>query len=134
MLCHRTGTVDVHVSTVSPAQPSHSEAQVNPGGGGDTSSPQVAVTTVVSTLATTLYGPPSILSVPSRHTVTTGVCLERQVGPSARMEALMQHNQTAGFGETQRSLGSPQLLEDPPQIECTMTGGYASLTGHRARI
>ena len=30
-----------------------------------------------------------------------------------------------------RSLSLPQLLHvgDPPQIECTMTGGYASLPG-----
>ena len=98
MLCHGTGRdVDVHVSTVSPAQQSHSEAQDDPGGRGDTHSPLVAVTTVVSTLATTVCGPPSILSVPPRPAVPTGVYLERQVVPSARMEALMQHYQAAGF-------------------------------------
>ena len=54
------GTVNVHVSTVFPAQQSHSEAQNDPGGRGDTPSPLVAVTTEVSTLATAVCGPPSI--------------------------------------------------------------------------
>ena len=54
------GTVNVHVSTVFPAQQSHSEAQDDPGGRGDTPSPLVAVTTEVSTLATAVCGPPSI--------------------------------------------------------------------------
>ena len=85
------GTFDVHVFTVSPAQQSHSEAQDDPGGRGDTHSPLVAVTTMVSTPTTTVCGPPSILSVPSRPTVTTGICLERQFVPSAHMETLMQH-------------------------------------------
>ena len=39
----------VHVSTISPAQQSHSEAQDHLGGPADTNSPLVAVTTVVST-------------------------------------------------------------------------------------
>ena len=41
----------------------------------------------------------------------------------------MQHYQAAGFQG--RSLSLPQLLHvgDPPQIECTMTGGYVSLPG-----
>ena len=39
------GEVDVHVSTVSPAQQSHSEAQDHPRGRGDTNSSLVAVTT-----------------------------------------------------------------------------------------
>ena len=44
------GEVDMHVPTVSPAQQSHSEAQDHPDGRGDTNSPLVAVTTVVSKL------------------------------------------------------------------------------------
>ena len=91
------GTVDVQVSAVSLSQQSHSEAQDDPGGRGETRSPLVVVTTMVSTVTTTVCGPPSILSVPSRPTVTTGICLERQVVPSAHMEALMQHYQAAGF-------------------------------------
>ena len=58
------GEVNVHVSTVSPAQQSHSEAQDHPDGRGDTHRPLVAVTTVVSTPATIKCGSPAtILSV-----------------------------------------------------------------------
>ena len=41
--------------------------------------------------------PATILSVPQRPFVTTGLYLKRQVIPSGRMEALMQHYQAAGF-------------------------------------
>ena len=92
------GEVNVHVSTVSPAQQSHSEAQDHPDGRGDTHRPLVAVTTVVSTPAMIECGSPArILSVPQRPVVTTGLYLKQQVIPSARMEALMQHYQAAGF-------------------------------------
>ena len=91
------GEVDIHVSTVPPAQQSHSEAQDHSGGQGDTHSPLVAVTTLVSTLTMSVCGPPMFLSVPPRPTVTTGICLGRQVISSACMEALMQHYQAAGF-------------------------------------
>ena len=103
------GAVDVHVSTISPALQSHSEAQDNPGEPGDTHSPLVAITTMVSTLATTVCGPASILSAPSRPTVTTGICLKRQVVPFACMEALMQHYQAAGFSrEVSRPATAPR--------------------------
>ena len=49
------GEVDVHVSTVLPAQQSHSEAQDHAGGRGDSHSPLVAVTTVVSTFTTSVW-------------------------------------------------------------------------------
>ena len=92
------GEVNVHVSTVSPAQQSHSEAQDHPDGRGGTHRPLVAVTTMVSTPATIECGSPAtILSVPHRPFVTTGLYLKRQVIPSAHMEALMQHYQAAGF-------------------------------------
>ena len=92
------GEVNVHVSTVSPAQQSHSEAQDHPDGQVDIHRPLVAVTTVVSSPATIECGSPAmILSVPQRPFVTTGLYLKRQVIPSARMEALMQHYQAAGF-------------------------------------
>ena len=91
------GEVYVHVSTVSSAQQSHSEAQDHPGGRGDTNRPLVAVTTVVSTFTTSVCGPPTLLSILPRPVVTTGLYLERQVVPPARMEALMQHYQAAGF-------------------------------------
>ena len=90
------GKVDVHVS---PAKQSHSEARDRPDGRGDTRRLLVAVTTVVSTPATTECGPPTILSVPQRPVVTTGLYIERQVVSSARMEALMQYYQAAGFSK-----------------------------------
>ena len=93
------GEVDVHVSTVSPAKQSHLEAQDHPDLRRDTNRPLVDVTTVVSTPATTECGPPTILSVLQRLVVITGLHLERQVVPSARMEALMQHYQAAGFSK-----------------------------------
>ena len=100
--CFVTGLVgedNVHVSTVSPADQSHSEAQDHPDGRGDTHRPLVAVTTVVvSTPATIECGSPAtIFSVPQRPFVTTGLYLKGQVIPSARIEALMQHYQAAGF-------------------------------------
>ena len=99
--CFVTGLaleVNVHVSTVSPAQQSHSEAQEHPDRRGDTHRPLVAVTTVVSTPATIECGSPAtILSVPQRPFVTTGLYLKQQVVPSACMEALIQHYQAAGF-------------------------------------
>ena len=92
------GEVNVHVSTISPAQQSHSEAQDHPDGRGDTHRPLVAITTVVSTPAMIECGSPAtILSVPQRPFVTTGLYLKRQVIPSACLEALMQHYQAAGF-------------------------------------
>ena len=91
------GEVDVHVSTISPTQQSHSEAQDHSGGRSDTNSPLVAITTMVST--PTMCGPPSLLPISLRPTVTTGICLERQVIQSAHMQALMQHYQAAGFSK-----------------------------------
>ena len=93
------GEVDVHVSTFSPVQQSHSEAQDHSGGQGDTYSPLVAVTIVVSTLTTSVCGPPMLLSIPPIPAVTTGLYLEWQVVPSACMEALMQQYKTAGFSK-----------------------------------
>ena len=76
-------------------------------------------------------GPPTLLSVLQRPTVTTGICLERQVVPPARMEALMQHYQQQDFQK--KSIDSQQLLEDPLQIKCTMTGGYPLLAGPQGK-
>ena len=50
--------VDVHVSTVPPAQQSHSEAQDNSGGRGDTRSCLVAISTMVSTFTTSVMDHP----------------------------------------------------------------------------
>ena len=132
--CFVTGLaeeVNVHVSTVSPAQQSHSEAQDHPDGRVDTHRPLVAVTTVVSTPATIECGSPAmILSVPQRPFVTTGLYLKRQVIPSLHAWRLLCST-TKQQDFQGRYLSLPQLLHvgDPPQTECTMTGGYASLPG-----
>ena len=96
------GEVNVHVSNLPPAQLSHSEAQDHPGG--RTNNPLMAFTTVVPTSTTSVCEPPSFLSLSPEPTVTTGICLERQVIPSAHMEALMQHFQAAGFSKEVSSL------------------------------
>ena len=120
------GEVNIHVSTVSPAQQSHSEAHDHPDGRGDTHRPLVAV------LPATIEcgSPATILSVPQRPFVTTGLYLKGKVIPSTRMETLLRST-TKQQDFQGRSLSLPQLLHvgDPPQIECTMTGGYASLPG-----
>ena len=54
---------------------------------------------------------------------------QRQVIPSAHMESLMQHYQAAGFSKEVSRLAAASL-----QIKCMATGGFASFTGHRARI
>ena len=81
----------------------------------------------VTTLTITVCGPPSILSVPSRPNVTTGICLERQVVPSVRMEVLLQHYQAAGF------LREVSRLAAAPRRESRRQGGYASLTGPQGK-
>ena len=93
------GEVDVHVSTVPPTQQSHSEASVHSDWRGDTHRPLVTITTMVSTSITSVCGPPTLLSILPRPVVTTGIYLKRQVVPSARMEALVQHYQAAGFSK-----------------------------------
>ena len=89
--------VDVQFSTISPAHQSHSETMDHPGGQSDTNCPLVAITIMVFTSTTSVFGLPSHHSVPLGPTLTTGVCLRRQGIPSACMEALMQHYQAAGF-------------------------------------
>ena len=60
----------------------------------------MAITTVVLTPASTVCGPPSHHSLPSRSAVTTEFHLRRKVIlSSAHMEVLMQHCQAAGFSE-----------------------------------
>ena len=59
------GEVNVHVSTISPARQSHSEAHDHPDGRGDTHRPLAVIRTMVSTPATIECGSPAtILSVP----------------------------------------------------------------------
>ena len=121
------GEVDVHVSTVSPAQQSHSETQENPGGQIDTNSPLVAITTVVSI---------STMSVCVDHPLFFPYCrdlLSQQGyvsdGKSYHLHAWRLSCSTIKQQDFQkRSLDSPQLLKGPLQSECMTTGGFASLT------
>ena len=105
------GEVDVHVSTLSPAQQGRAEITVHSSGRGDPRSPLVAVSTVVPTLTTSLCGTPVDSPIPSRSSVPAGpeVRLRRKVVPSARMEALMRHYKAAGFSdEVSRLAAAPR--------------------------
>ena len=105
------GEVNVHVSTLSPAQQGRAEVTVHPCGRNDSRSPLVAVSTVVSTPTTSLCGTPVNSPLPSRSSVPAGpeVHLRRKVIPSARMEALMRHYKAAGFSdEVSRLAGAPR--------------------------
>ena len=95
------GEVNVLVSSIPSAQKSHSEAPVHPGGRGNSHSPLVAETVVVSTPTSSLCETPLGLSLTWRSSVPAGseVCLGRKVVPSARMEALMRHYKAAGFSD-----------------------------------
>ena len=126
------GEVNVHVFAIPSAQQSHSEAPVHPGGRGNSHSPLVANSVMVSTPTSPLCGTPPGLSLPSRSSVQTGseVCLGRKVVPSACMDALMRHYKAAGFPDEV----SRQPLGGPQPIACTTIGGFASLDGRRARV
>ena len=105
------GEVNVHVSPIPPAQQSHAETAVHSGGGGDSCSPLVAVSVVVSTSTTSLCGTPSSSPLPSGSSVPAGseVHLRQKVVPSARMEALMRHYKAAGFSdEVSRLAAAPR--------------------------
>ena len=97
----RAGEANVHVSPIPPAQQSHAETSVHSGGRGNSRSPLVAVSVVVSTSATSLCGTPSSSPLPSGSSVPAGseVHLRRKVIPSARMDALMRHYKAAGFSD-----------------------------------
>ena len=103
--------VNVHVSTLSPAQQGRAEVTVHPCGRGDSRSPLVAVSTVVSTPTTSLCGTPVNSPILSRSSVPAGpeVHLRWKVIPSARMEALMRHYKAAGFSdEVSRLAAAPR--------------------------
>ena len=105
------GEVDVHVSTLSPAQQGRAEITVHSSGRGDPRSPLVAVSTVVPTLTTSLCGTPVDSPIQSRSSVPAGpeVHLRRKVIPSARMEALMRNYKAAGFSdEVSRLAAAPR--------------------------
>ena len=105
------GEVNVHVSSIPPAQQSHSEASIHSGSRGSSHSPLVAESVVVSTPTTSLCGTLPGLSLPSRSSVPAGseVCLGRKIVPSACMEALMRHYKAAGFSdEVSRLVTAPR--------------------------
>ena len=89
----------VHVSAVPLTQQSHSETMSNSGGLNDSNSPLVAITTMVSTPASTLYGPSYVFSILPGSIVTTGteVHLGWKIVPSAHMKAVMQHYKVLDF-------------------------------------
>ena len=93
------GEVDVHVSSIFPAQQSYSGTTGDTGGRSDSDSPLVAKTVMVPTPTSSLCGPSTVLSLPLRTSVTTGseICLGRKVVPSGRMEVLVRHYKAAGF-------------------------------------
>ena len=66
------GEVNVHVSTLSPAQQGRAEVTVHSSGRGDSRSPLVAVSTVVPTPTTSLCGTPVVSPIPSRSSVSAG--------------------------------------------------------------
>ena len=107
--------VNVHVSTVSPAQQSHSETMDHIGGRSDINSPH---------WPSQPWFPHLLNSVLLGPTVTAGVCLGWQVMPYACMEALMQHYQAAAFSKDVSSLAA---VPRRPST-CMTTGGFASLT------
>ena len=87
------GEINVHVSADSSAQQDHSEITGHPSSRSDNVCSLVAITTVVPTPTSTLHGSPTVLAIPLGSTVSAepGIHLGRNVVPSARMEALMQH-------------------------------------------
>ena len=125
MVCHKTGEVDVHVSTIPPTSE------------------------VIQKLRTTQEGEVILIAPwwPSQpwcpHLLRFCVdhplfflysqdLLSQHGYVSdgkwyACLEAPMQQYQTAGF--SRRSLDSWQPLEVPQHTDCTTTGGFASLTG-----
>ena len=105
------GEVSVHVSPIPPAQQGRAEASVHSGGGGDTCSPLVAVSVVVSTSATSLCGTSASTPLPSGSSAPAGseVHLRRKAVPSARMEALMRPYKEAFFSdEVSRLVAAPR--------------------------
>ena len=107
----------MYVSSVSPTQQGYSETTLDTGGRSDSDSPLVAKTVMVSTPTSSLCGPPTVLSLPSRSSVTTGseIHLGQMVIPSASMEALMRHYKAAGFSdEVSRLAAAPRR----PSTKC----------------
>ena len=104
MLCLKTGrggqcTCFPH--SPCSAKSCRSFVSIHSGGGGNSLSPLVAISVVVSTSTTSLCGTPSSSPLPSGSSVpaVSEVHLRWKVVPSARMEALMRHYKAAGFSD-----------------------------------
>ena len=122
------GEVNIHVSSIPPAQQSHSESQVHPDGRGDPHSPLVAESAGASYPTTSLCGTPSSFSLLSGSSVPAGseVYLGRKVVPSARMKALMRHYKAAGFSdEVSRLTAAPRR----PSTNCMYDDRWAAGQG-----
>ena len=121
------GEVNVHVSSFSPAQQGRAEAAVHSGGRGDSRSPLVAISTMVSTPTASLCGKPVDSPIPSGSSVPAGpeVHLRRKVIPSARMEALMRHYKATGFSdEVSRLAAAPRR----PSTNCMYDDRWGRFT------
>ena len=96
-------------------------AQDHPGGRGDTNRPLVAVTTVVSTLTTSVCGPPMLLSIPGY--ISSGKSYHLHDGGS-----YAQHYQEAGFSKKVSKLAKAPRRPSTNRMYDDRTGG------HRERI
>ena len=121
--------VDVHVSTVSPAQQSHSKTKDHPGGRGNSHSPPPpwwsSQPWFPHLLPLCVYHPRIILyrwDLLSQQGYVSD-------SKSYHLHAWRLSCSTTKQQGFQRSLDSQQPLGDPQQTECTTTGDFTSLTG-----
>ena len=128
------GEVNVHVSTLSPAQQGRAEITVHSSGRGDPRSPLVAVSTVVPTLLRLCVEHPlslpyrqDLLSQQDQKYISDGKSFHLHVWRLSCDTTKQQAFQT-------RSLGSRQLLGDPRPIACTTTDGVVSHDGLRDKV
>ena len=128
------GKIDVHISTISPAQQNYSETTGHTGSRDNSDSPLVAENsrgfqTYFDSLWTTLC---------SFHTAQI-FCLNR-IRDTSRTESrtICMHGGSHATLQRQqafqtRCLGLPQHLGDPQLIACATIGGFASLAGPHGR-
>ena len=123
------GKVNVHVSPIPPAQQSHAEVSIHSGGRGNSRSPLVAVSVVVSTSTTSLCGTPSsfpyrrdLLSQQDQKYISDGKSYHLHVWRLSCDTIKQQAFQT-------RSRSSRQPVGGSQPIACTMIDGFASLDG-----
>ena len=127
------GDVNVHVSSISSAQQSHSEAPVHPGGRSNSRSPLVAETSWFPHLLRLCVEHPlafpyrqDLLSQQDQNYVSDGKSYHLHAWRLSCDTIKQQAFQT-------RSLGSQQPLGGPQPIACTTIGGFASLDGPQGK-